>query len=221
MSADERCGALHPSRRPRRSRPGLAGEAVAAERPYAHECRLRMKDGSYRAFRVRAVPRRDESGRIVRWHGISEDVEEQKEAERARRDVEERYRLAAMATNDAIWDSDLIADVDRLERQCRGDPRQRHLASGPHSGRLVDRPHPSRRQGRRAAELPGGDRGRRQALVRDLSLPARRRRLCRHLRPRLHHPRRGRAGGRARSARWPTSPSATGPRPRSGGCRRS
>jgi len=86
-------------------------EAVAAERPYANECRLRMKDGSYRAFRVRAVPRRDERGRIVRWYGISEDVEDQKAAERARRDVEERYRLAAMATNDAVWDSDLVADV--------------------------------------------------------------------------------------------------------------
>jgi len=86
-------------------------EAVATGRPFAGECRLRMADGSYRAFRVRAEPRRDEARRIVRWHGISEDVQDQKEAESARRDVEERYRLAAMATNDAIWDCDLIADT--------------------------------------------------------------------------------------------------------------
>jgi PAS domain S-box-containing protein len=85
--------------------------AVASGQPYATECRLRMTDGSYRAFRIRAVPRRDEEGRIVRWHGVSEDVQDQKEAESARRDVEERYRLAAMATNDAVWDTDLIADV--------------------------------------------------------------------------------------------------------------
>jgi PAS domain S-box-containing protein len=85
--------------------------AVAAGGPYETECRLRMADGAYRAFRVRAVPHRDEAGRIVRWYGISEDVQDQKEAVRARRDVEERYRLAAMATNDAIWDCDLIADV--------------------------------------------------------------------------------------------------------------
>jgi PAS domain S-box-containing protein len=85
--------------------------AVASGLPYATECRLRMADGSYRAFRVRAVPRRDEEGRIVRWHGVSEDVQDQKEAESARRDVEERYRLAAMATNDAVWDTDLVADV--------------------------------------------------------------------------------------------------------------
>ena len=86
-------------------------EAVAAGRPYSNECRLRMADGSYRAFRVRAVPRRDETGAIVRWHGISEDVQDRKEAEYARLDLEERYRLAAMATNDAIWDCDLIAET--------------------------------------------------------------------------------------------------------------
>src|SRR6185436_12018012 len=89
---------------------GAWGEAVASGRPLSTECRLRMADGSYRAFRVRAVPRRDESGAIVRWHGISEDVEDQKEAERAVRDAEERYRLAAMAANDAVWDCDLLAD---------------------------------------------------------------------------------------------------------------
>jgi two-component system sensor kinase FixL len=86
-------------------------DAVASGRPYAIECRLRMADGSYRAFLVRAVPRRDDRGRIVRWHGVSEDVHDRKEAEFARLDVEERYRLAAMATNDAIWDCDLIAET--------------------------------------------------------------------------------------------------------------
>ena len=85
--------------------------AIASGQPYAAECRLRMADGSYRAFRIRAVPRRDESGKIVRWHGISEDVQDRKEAEDARRDAEARYRLAAMATNDAIWDHDLLADT--------------------------------------------------------------------------------------------------------------
>ena len=100
---------IHPDDREETNR--RWADAVSAGEPYAAECRLRMADGSYRAFRVRAVARRDEAGMIVRWYGISEDVQEQMEAERARRDVEERYRLAAMATNDAVWDSDLIADV--------------------------------------------------------------------------------------------------------------
>jgi len=85
--------------------------ALDSGEPYAVECRLRMKDGSYRFFHVRAMPRRDEAGRIIRWYGISEDVHEQREAELARRDVEERYRLAAQATNDAVWDHDFVNGV--------------------------------------------------------------------------------------------------------------
>ncbi len=76
--------------------------------PFDVECRLRMRDGRYRAFHVRARPRRDERGRILRWYGVSEDVHDQRQAELDRRDVEERYRLVQQATNDAIWDHDFL-----------------------------------------------------------------------------------------------------------------
>jgi len=110
MGGDEDAAlSIHPEDREETNQRWAA--AVAAGQPYSADCRLRMADGSYRAFHVRAVPRRDEAGEIVRWYGISEDVEERIEAERARRDVEERYRLAAMAANDAVWDSDLIEDI--------------------------------------------------------------------------------------------------------------
>jgi PAS domain S-box-containing protein len=85
--------------------------ALASGVPFAVECRLRMKDGSYRFFHVRAMPRHGEDGRIVRWYGISEDVHDQRQAEIDRRDVEERYRLAAQATNDAVWDHDFVNGV--------------------------------------------------------------------------------------------------------------
>ena len=74
------------------------------------EFRLRMADGGYRLVRSRVSPRRDESGAILRWYGVTEDVEQQHQAERARRVAEERYRLAARATDDAIWDTDLLSD---------------------------------------------------------------------------------------------------------------
>lgn len=73
------------------------------------ECRLRMRDGSYRAFHVRARPLHDGIGRIIRWYGISEDVHDRKQAEQARQDVEERYRLVAQATRDAVWDHDFAS----------------------------------------------------------------------------------------------------------------
>ena len=76
--------------------------------PLDVECRLRMRDGRYRSFHVRARARRDERGRILRWYGVSEDVHDQKQAELDRRDAEERYRLVQQATNDAIWDHDFL-----------------------------------------------------------------------------------------------------------------
>nr|CAD6420263.1 bifunctional diguanylate cyclase/phosphodiesterase [Rhizobium sp. Q54] len=66
--------------------------------------RLRLIDGSYRWFRARARPRRDDAGAIVAWYGILEDVHDQVLAETALRASEERYRLASLATNDVIWD---------------------------------------------------------------------------------------------------------------------
>jgi two-component system sensor kinase FixL len=84
--------------------------SVASGRPFAYDFRLAMRDGSYRMFRARAAARRDGDGRIVRWYGTSEDIEEQQRTEQARREAEERYRLALRATNDVIWDLNVVTD---------------------------------------------------------------------------------------------------------------
>jgi diguanylate cyclase (GGDEF)-like protein/PAS domain S-box-containing protein len=66
--------------------------------------RIRLADGSYRWFRVRGRPRRDEGGNVIAWYGSLEDIHKQVLAETALRESEERYRLASRATNDVIWD---------------------------------------------------------------------------------------------------------------------
>jgi diguanylate cyclase (GGDEF)-like protein/PAS domain S-box-containing protein len=66
--------------------------------------RMRMVDGSYRWFRVRARARLDCEGRVLAWYGSLEDIHEQVVAELALRASEERYRFASVATNDVIWD---------------------------------------------------------------------------------------------------------------------
>lgn len=86
-------------------------EALATGGRYSARFRMRLSDGSYRHARVRAAPQRDEAGSILRWYGVTEDVHEQEQAQLARHEAEERYRLAAQATNDAIWDCDLVEDV--------------------------------------------------------------------------------------------------------------
>lgn len=79
-------------------------ESKRTGKPFFNEFRLRAADGTSHFLQSRAVPTLDEQGTIVRWYGFIEDVTEHKIAMDALREAEERYRLAARATNDAIWD---------------------------------------------------------------------------------------------------------------------
>jgi PAS domain S-box-containing protein len=55
--------------------------ALETGEPFEKEARLRRADGEYRWFLVRAVPLRDERGNVVKWYGLTCDIEEQKRAE--------------------------------------------------------------------------------------------------------------------------------------------
>ena len=54
---------------------------LASGEPGQEEARLRRFDGEYRWFLFRAVPVRNEQGRIVRWYGTNTDIEDLKRAE--------------------------------------------------------------------------------------------------------------------------------------------
>ncbi|SFM63883.1 PAS domain S-box protein [Methylobacterium pseudosasicola] len=51
-----------------------------------------------------------EGGRTLRFIGTTRDVTQSRRADQALREAEERYRLAARATNDAIWDWNLATN---------------------------------------------------------------------------------------------------------------
>src|SRR5258707_1911309 len=75
--------------------------ALQTGRPYEAELRLRQgTTGDYRWFLVRAEPFTDAQGQIVKWVGTSTDIQEQKRAEEALRQGQERIR--------AIIDSNII-----------------------------------------------------------------------------------------------------------------
>jgi PAS domain S-box-containing protein len=61
-------------------------------------------DGRHAQWLSTKAPLRDAEGTIIGLVGTSLDITERKAAEARHREVEERYRLAARATNDAIWD---------------------------------------------------------------------------------------------------------------------
>jgi PAS domain S-box-containing protein len=58
-------------------------EAVATGKPYENEVRSRRADGQYRWQLDRGVPLRDEDGNIVKWYGVTSDIEDRKRAEEA------------------------------------------------------------------------------------------------------------------------------------------
>ncbi len=74
------------------------------------EHRFKGVDGRYHHILARGVPVRDADGQVVCWAGINLDIDLLKQAERAVRESEFRYRLVGEAANDAIWDWDLVTN---------------------------------------------------------------------------------------------------------------
>jgi diguanylate cyclase (GGDEF)-like protein/PAS domain S-box-containing protein len=70
-------------------------------------CRLVLADSSARWFRVRAAPRRDESGRILRWYGTADDVHEHKLAVIALQESERRLGFVLEGGKLGTWELDL------------------------------------------------------------------------------------------------------------------
>src|ERR1700730_4761588 len=68
---------------------------MAAGNPSEDEMRLRRADGEYRWFLVRTAPLRNEQGNVVKWFGISIDIEDRKQAEGALRSTESEQRHLA------------------------------------------------------------------------------------------------------------------------------
>jgi len=67
--------------------------------------------GTRRWLETHAVPLRGPHGDIHSVLGITRDITKRKQAERALRESQERLQLVARATNDAVWDWDLVTDA--------------------------------------------------------------------------------------------------------------
>ncbi len=65
------------------------------------------KDGRAYWLELVVTPVHDETGKVVSFVSIQRDISERKQAEQANRIHEERFRLVAALSSDAIWDLDL------------------------------------------------------------------------------------------------------------------
>lgn len=136
--------------------------AVATGSPYEAEFRIRNAGGQYEWMLSRAVPIHDLSGDRMRWFGTSTNIDAQKKAEEAVRNLETRYRLALEAADLGTWQIDLVNnEVVWDEGSCA-------LYQVPHDGsfslpleQALSMVHPDDRENVRAAiakaSAPGAD----------------------------------------------------------------
>jgi PAS domain S-box-containing protein len=84
-------------------------EAMADQERFQFEHSLVRAGGEERCLFVQGVITRDEQGQPTRVIGVSQDITERRKAENDLRLSEDRFNLASQATNDVIWDIDLIS----------------------------------------------------------------------------------------------------------------
>src|SRR6201997_892064 len=92
-------------------------EALATGKPHENEVRSRRSDGQYRWQLDRGLPLRDEDGNIVKWYGVTTDIEDRKRAEEALQltshDLQEskaKLEEAERITHVGYWEWDLATD---------------------------------------------------------------------------------------------------------------
>ncbi|MBO1021219.1 PAS domain S-box protein [Methylobacterium sp. SD274] len=91
--------AVHPD--DSRSSVDAWNETVREKRTFVHEHRVRVSDGTWRHFAIRAVPVLAPDGSIREWVGVHTDITEQREAEAELRESnEEIQRYAYIVSHD-------------------------------------------------------------------------------------------------------------------------
>jgi PAS domain S-box-containing protein len=99
---------LHPDDRPRAE--ARWREATATGDPYEIQYRFRGADGTPRWFLGRALPVRDDAGRITRWFGTCTDIDLQKRTEEALVESRQRLRAALFASDTGTFRWNLATD---------------------------------------------------------------------------------------------------------------
>ncbi|MCP3139958.1 sensor histidine kinase [Pyxidicoccus xibeiensis] len=89
-------------------------QALAADGPYTLKFRCRHADGATHWYEAVGQGLRD-GERAHRMVGVVVDCTEREQGESTLREAEERYRLAARATHDVLWDWDLAGGGVRWE----------------------------------------------------------------------------------------------------------
>ncbi|MET0813552.1 MAG: PAS domain-containing protein, partial [Pseudoxanthomonas sp.] len=104
--------AVHPADRARAA--GAWTRSIDQGELYQAEYRLRRADGEYRWTEARGVPLRRQDGAIREWIGTNTDVTEQRRAEEALRNNEQRLRFILDSMRQKVYTASPAGDVEYL-----------------------------------------------------------------------------------------------------------
>jgi len=102
-------GPIHPEDIPRVIEEWRA--RMARGEGYDEEMRLRRADGEYRWFLVRTAPLRDESGKVIKWFGVSIDIEDRKRAGEALRQSQQLLQQVLATLPVGVMLTDQAGDI--------------------------------------------------------------------------------------------------------------
>ncbi|MBC7886991.1 MAG: PAS domain S-box protein [Ferruginibacter sp.] len=78
-------------------------EAVKERRPFNFEHRIRLKNGNWGVFSVRAIPVLNDEGTVSEWVGVHTDITDQKNARKKIVESEQRFRTMADNIPNLAW----------------------------------------------------------------------------------------------------------------------
>ena len=87
-------------------------QSIRSGEPWEDVFPLRSAAGEWRWFLSRAMPVRDEAGRIVRWFGTNTDITEQRAAQAALAESNARFQLMADTAPSPVWMTNAEAGVE-------------------------------------------------------------------------------------------------------------
>jgi PAS domain S-box-containing protein len=86
----------------------FVAKAITQKQLISYECKLKCKDGTASYFIENISSRKDELTGEIFFDGIMIDITETKRAELLVKESNERYDVISKATNDMVWDWDLV-----------------------------------------------------------------------------------------------------------------
>ncbi len=91
--------------------------SIATGEPFEMVFPLKGANEKFRSFLTRVNPLRDEGGRVLYWFGTNTDIEDQKRAQEALAQSEERFRQLADAMPQIVWTARPDGNIDYLNRR--------------------------------------------------------------------------------------------------------